>query len=433
MVVKHDASLIVDGLFRRESARLVASLTRVFGPSNVDLVEDVVQDALEMALQAWKLEIPDNPAAWLSRVARNRAIDTIRAQKTRLRFSEEHSVQLESGWTRTSTIDEALAESSSDENQLRMMFSLCHPGLAAETHVTLILRFLCGLSNRELSKAYLVSEDTIKKRVTRGKSKLRELGSLPTVEAESAEKIDSVLKALYLLFNEGYHGSHPTSPTRALLCEEALRLCSLLTKKITLLRPQAHALMALMYLHYARIGSRFDDQGEIVTLEHQDRSLWSKELIGEGIKHMGLSASGDRMSEYHLEAGIACQHSIAESFEVTDWKGILELYDLLFQMSPNPLIKVIRATVRAYSGGVSQAVEEISEMATDKAMKHYPFYWAAKAEIHALNGDIELTREGFDRAAALSRNAAEKNAWNRRKSEFLGSCNAVISVGDLVK
>ena len=414
----HDPAAIADDLFRRESARLVASLTRVFGPGNIDLVEDVVQEALEAALQAWKFRLPDNPTAWLSRVARNRAVDAIRHQSTQRKYAQEHASQLDSGWSRSSTIDEALIEDAADENQLRMMFSLCHEDLSAATHVTLILRFLCGLSNRELAKAYLVTEDTIKKRVMRGRAKLRELGSLPVVNSSNARQLDSVLNALYLLFNEGYHGSHPISPTRTLLCEEAMRLCLLFIRTLPTVQPHAHALMALMYFHYARIDSRLDERGKIVPLERQDRSAWDQDAVARGIEQLGLSSTGARLSRYHLEAGIACKHSMAACFADIDWAGILELYDLLFELNPNPVVQLTRATVRAYAGDIESASRELEALACDEALQGYPFYWAARAQVYALNGETNAARLAFERAAELARGPTERDAWDQRTIEL---------------
>lgn len=418
MVQSRDVGALADGDFRRESARLVASLTRVFGPGNIHLVEDVVQEALETALQAWQVQIPDNPAAWLSKVARNRALDVIRHQNTQRKYAEEHESQLGSGWSRSTTIDDSLAEEAADENQLRMMFSLCHHELSADTHVTLILKFLCGFGTRELALAYFVPEDTIKKRLARGRTKFRELGALVPVTTQHGQSLLSVLNALYLLFSEGFHGSHATSPTRAVLCQEALRPCDLVIRTTKPPHPQAHALMALMYFHIARINGRFDKSGEVIPLASQDRSTWDKTAIVRGVEPMGLSAAGEELSSYHIESGIACKHCLVASFEETDWIGILDLYDLLFDINPNPLIEVIRATVRAHAGDPQMAAAEVESLEHEPTFQTYPFYWAARGEIHALNGDTDTARIEFEKAATLARNRIESSGWQRRASEL---------------
>ena len=411
-----EASTLVEGLFRHESARLVASLTRLFGPNNIDLVEDVVQETLETALQAWKFRIPENPRAWLTKAARNRVIDVIRHQTVQRKYAEEYGPLLESSWTRSTTIDDALA--STDENQLRMMLSLCHQTLSAETHVTLILKFLCGFGTHELAAAFLTSEETIKKRVVRGLAKFRKLGSLPAMEAGAVNHLSSLLGALYLLFNEGYHGSHPTTPTRRVLCDEAMRLCTLILRTNHPPPPEAHALMALMYFHSARIDSRMGPHGDLIPLTLQDRFRWDTTAIAHGVEQMGFSATGQTISAFHLEAGIACKHCLAPSFAETDWPGILELYELLHRIDTSPVVSVIREVARAYAGDPGIATEKIVALQDEKALRNYPFYWAARAEIHTLNGDTEIAQQEFEKAAGLARNTIEEKAFNRKASEL---------------
>ena len=410
------ADQLVASLFRHESARLVASLVRLFGPRNLDLAEDIVQEALEAALQAWKFQVPDNPAAWLSSVARNRAIDVVRRQALHRRFSAEHASQLTSSWTANTTIEEALEEASADENQLRMMLTLCHPKLSQETHVTLILKFLCGFGTRELAGAFLTSDETINKRVQRGRSRLKAAGSLVhSTELTGGEVgIQSLLDALYLLFNEGYHGSHPTTPVRAVLCEEAIRLCSMLIRSSAGDLPQAHALMSLMYFHYARIRGRLDEEGVYLPLALQDRLSWDQAAVQLGIEHLGLSASGRSLSPFHLEAGIACKHCLATSFDETDWQGILELYLLLAEVDTSPIVSLNVALARAFSGDPTGARRDIGMLEDEPALQRYPFYWAARAEICLKIGESEEARCTYEKAAAVARNEAERCVFRRR-------------------
>ena len=417
--------VLVEGLFRRESAKLIASLARILGPSNIDLAEDLVQETLASALTAWSSALPDKPEAWLMKVARNRAIDAVRSQGTQRRFAAEYARELASGWTRSMTVEESLAAERADENMLRMMLSLCHPALASETHITLILKFLCGLGRRELAAAFLTSEDTIKKRLARGRAKFRELGSLPPLDETVEDRLPSVLNALYLLFNEGYHGSNPVVPARAVLCQEAMQLCDLIIRTAERPAASAHGLMALMCFHSARLESRFDADGQAVPLARQDRATWDRGLIDSGIAHLGRSAQGRALSPYHLEAGIAYKHCLAPSFEETDWPGILELYDLLFRIDASPLVAVLRAVVRAHAGDPAAAVAELAPLEGNPALAGYPFYWASRAEVHALNGDPDQAHADLARATELARSRVEVEAFQRRLEEL-----ATLSAAD---
>ncbi len=414
---------LVASLFRHESGRLVAALVRLFGPHNLELAEDVVQEALETALQAWKFHIPDNPSAWLNKVARNRALDVIRHSGIERRYADELQCMLASEWTLAPTVEDSLAEASGPENLLRLMFTVCQPQLAEETQITLILKFLCGFASSEIAAAFLTNEQTIAKRLQRGRAVLRELGSLaPNLVADAQDsRLDAVLGALYLLFNEGYHGSHPTTQTRAVLCDEALRLCALLTEQRDAGAPKAHALMALMCLHLARIAGRIDAEGIYLPLARQDRSLWNRALIERGLFHLNTSASGAELSDWHLEAAIAGQHTLAASLDETDWQTIVQLYGLLYERNPSPVIAINRALSRAYAGDVPQALEEVAALADEPALASYPFLWAARGEIHARAAQAADARRCYRHAATLARSAAEKQAFLRNASAIAGA------------
>jgi RNA polymerase sigma factor (sigma-70 family) len=406
---------LVASLFRHESGRLVAALTRLFGPHNLQLAEDVVQEALETALQAWKFQLPDNPAAWLSKVARNRALDVIRHGAAERRFADDHREQLASEWSLATTVEESLAETSTAENQLRMMLTVCQPQLSEETQVTLILKFLCGFASSEIAAAFLCAEETIDKRLQRGRAVLRQLGSLaPAAFADSEDaRLGAVLRALYLLFNEGYHGSHPSMPTRVVLCEEAMRLCAFLTEGMDGGSPRAHALMALMCFHFSRVPGRVDSDGIYLSLAQQDRAVWDRALMERGLAHLNHSARGPELSTLHLEAGIACQHCLAPSLAATDWNAILGLYDLLYERNPSPVVAINRALARAYAGDPQSALRNAVELVDEPALAHYPFYWAARGEIHARAGQHDEALHCYQRAAALARSPAEERAFLR--------------------
>ena len=393
----------------------MAALTRLFGPQNLQLAEDVVQEALECALQAWKFRLPDNPAAWLSKVARNRALDMIRRGAVERRFADDYREQLASEWSLATTVEESLAEASTAENQLRMMLTVCQPQLSEETQVTLILKFLCGFASSEIAAAFLSTEETIDKRLQRGRSVLRQLGSLaPATFTDSEDsRRGAVLRALYLLFNEGYHGSHPSMPTRVVLCEEAMRLCAFMTEGTDSGSPQAHALMALMCFHFSRVPGRVDSDGIYLSLAQQDRAVWDRAFMERGLAHLNHSARGPELSALHLEAGIACQHCLAPSLAATDWAAILGLYDLLYRRNPSPVIAINRALARAYAGDPKGALREAVDLAEEPALARYPFYWAARGEIHARENQRAAAHDCYRRAATLARNPAEERAFLR--------------------
>ena len=316
------AGLVAD-LFRTEHAHLVAALTRILGPANVELAQDVVQDALISAMSAWRFGPPRDPKAWIVRAARNRAIDIIRRERRGAALMPE----LADMTAMTDSIDAALSPAADRANQLAMMFAVCDPALTPETHVTMILRWLCGLSPKEIAQAFLVDPPTIDRRLHRGKTRLSELGQLVDVDAmdDIAARRGSVVQALYLLFNEGYHGSDPREPVRPFLCTDAVRLAELMLETTTTTHPDVSALAALFYFDLARLSTRLDDDGVFVPLADQDRTRWDRALIQRGLAHLAASAGGESMSRWHLEAGIACEHAVAPSLSATDWTRIIGL------------------------------------------------------------------------------------------------------------
>jgi RNA polymerase sigma factor (sigma-70 family) len=403
---------LVEDLFRREYAHLVSALTRVLGPSNIPLAEDVVHDALLSAMQAWRFGLPRDPKAWIIRAAHNRAVDIIRREQRHRSLLPE----LATTAALTDTIEVALAPSFDGANQLAMMFAVCDPGVARETQVTLILRWLCGLSPKEIAQAFLVSTPTIDRRLHRGRARLRRLGALPDVGRlrDIEVRRTSVLQALYLLFSEGYHGSSPQDPVRPFLCTDALRLTELLLEERATTHADVHALAALFCLNTARLGTRVDEQGVFVPLEDQDRSRWDRGLIERGLAHLGRSATGDQVSPWHLEAGIACEHAIAPSVRETDWDRIVVLYDLLARRSPSPVVALNRALALAERDGVDEGRRALMVLAGDRKLSTYPFYWAARADLERRAEQPAAARSSYERAIAFSRSSAERVSYERR-------------------
>jgi len=404
----------LDQLFRREWAHLVASLTRALGPSQISLVEDAVNEALMTAMQAWQLASPPrDPRAWLFATAKNRAIDKIRRDRRLVALADQEAEELA---THSDDADDA-------ESQLAMMLSICDERLSQETHVTLILRLLCGLSPLEIARAFLVDVAVIDRRLHRGKARLRELGRLHDVRdrTQLASRLPSVVQALYLLFNEGYQGSDAENALQPGLCAEALRLGSLLVQSSALgqaERVELDALLALFCFQAARLATRVDAEGVLLPLAEQDRARWDRELIEQGVKHLAKSAAGARMSRWHLEAGIACEHALAPSTETTDWKRIVDLYDDLARLLPTPVIKLNRALALAELRGLPAARQALEEVANERSLNDYPFYWSARADLERRAGELRSAQEHYQRAIQLARNPAERIAYERKLREI---------------
>jgi RNA polymerase sigma-70 factor (ECF subfamily) len=403
---------LIEELFRRESVHLTAALTRLFGPSNLALVEDVVHDALMAAMQAWRFSLPQNPKAWLLQAAKNRAIDVIRRDR--------RLVTLDTDFDSDALVALALSNDEDAQNQLAMMFSICDDRLSQETHVTLILRLLCGLSPSEIGRAFLVDAETIDRRLHRGKARLRELGHrLFDVQREPGvrSRLPSVIQALYLLFNEGYQGSDRDNALHPALCADALRLAELLLESLALseqARAPVHALAAMFCFHAARFPTRLDAEGIFVPLHAQERARWDRSLIERGVIHLSRASVGDQLTRYHLEAGIACEHAIASSVETTNFARIVALYDDLYQIVRTPIVALNRALAIAELRGLEHGREALQESLHDEAVARYPFLWGAIAELERRAGRLVEARAHFERAIALSRNDAERVAYERK-------------------
>lgn len=403
-----DPEAIVERVVRRESGRMTSALTRLFGLHNLPLVEDVVNDALCRALEVWKYRgVPENPSAWLMAAAKNRAVDALRRERTARRLEPELEAQLSSEWTLVPTVEEVFGDEALRDEQLRMMFACCHARLPEEAQVALMLHLLGGFGVRELAAAFLVSEAAMEKRLQRGKAVLAASGRLPEVTTERvAEGIGAVHGALYLLFNEGYHGSHAEETVRAELCAEAIHLATLLAESPSTASPGTHALLALMCLTAARLPGRVAG-GELVSLAAQDRSTWDRELVRRGVAALEASASGDRLTALHVEAAIAWEHTSAPSHEATDFARIAELYDVLVRLRPSPVVALSRAIAIGEAEGPERALEEMARIEGLERLGEYPFYAAALAEQHLRAGRRAEAREGFRRALSLARNPAE--------------------------
>jgi RNA polymerase sigma factor (sigma-70 family) len=408
-----------DHLFRHEAGRMVAALTRVFGVHNLALAEDVVQDAFCRALEIWKFRgVPENPSAWLMATAKNRALDILRRQRTARTFAPELGRLLQSEWTLAPVMEELFAPNAIKDDLLRMMFSCCHPRLPEEAQVALVLNILCGFSVSEIAAAFVSTHAAIEKRITRSKKVLAASKRLFDVTAagDFSARVPAVHRALYLLFNEGYHGASPESAVRAELCQEAMRLTALLLEHPLGRTPTTYALAALMCLNAARLPARVDPSGNLSSLFDQDRSRWDQELVAEGLKLLELSATGSELTEYHVEAAIASIHGRAPRAEDTDWKTIVSLYDTLMTIRPSPIVALNRAIAVAQNEGPERGLEEIGAITGRNRLAEYPFYSAALGELEFRRGQHETARDHFRAALALARNPMERRFLDQRVS-----------------
>jgi RNA polymerase sigma factor (sigma-70 family) len=406
-----------DHLFRREAGRMTSALTRVFGVHNLALAEDVVQEAFCRAVEVWPLRgVPENPPAWLMATAKNLALDTLRRRRTARTYAPELGRLLDSEWTRASVVEELFAAGAIKDDLLRMMFSCCHPRLREEAQVALVLHILCGFSVGEAAAAFVISRPAMEKRIARAKKILAASKKLFDVTAgpEFLARLPAVHSALYLLFNEGYHGASAETAVRAELCREAVRLVKVLIAHPHGAASATYALAALMSLHAARLPARVDEEGNLVALSDQDRSQWDRALISEGLKFLELSASGGNFTEFHIEAAIAAIHARAPDAAETDWKTIVSLYDALMETRPSPIVALNRAIAIAQNEGPDRGLVAINSIADKDRLATYPFYPAAIGELELRRGRPDAARRHFRAARSLARNAMERQFFNRR-------------------
>ena len=401
---------------------MVAVLTRLFGVHNLALAEDVVQDAFCRALEVWSFRgVPENPAAWLMAAAKNRALDVLRRERTARTYEPELSRFLQSEWTLAPVVEGMFTDNAIKDDQLRMMFSCCHPRLPEEAQVMLILHILCGFGIDEVASAFVTTYTAVEKRIPRAKKVLAGSDRLFDTQAPSdfSTRLPAVQRALYLLFNEGYHGASAEFAVRAELCQEAMRLAALLLDHPLGATSVTYALSALMCLNKARLPARLNASGKLNSLFDQDRSLWDQKLVSEGLQLLDLSAKGSELSEYHLEAAIAGVHVTAPSVQATNWKEIVSLYDTLMSLRPNPIVALNRAIAVGQRDGAERGLRQLRAIADAERLRKYPFYHAALGEFELRGGRLQVAREHFSAALALSRNATERRFFRQR----IGACD----------
>ena len=399
---------LVDHLFRHQAGMVTATLTRIFGIENLDLVEDSVQDSLVKALQRWPFHgVPQNPGGWILRTARNRVLDVLR-RKSNFRSKENeiaHFNQVRFQDSEDFSPDPVLADS-----ELLLIFTCCHPALSQEVQVALTLKTLCGFSVSEIARSFLTNEPTIAQRLVRAKRKIKEENIPYEVPAASELKsrMEAVLSVLYLLFNEGYSAHEGEDLIRKDLCDEAIRLTSHLVSTTIGNIPAVHALLALMLLQASRLTARMDDHGNLLLLAEQNRASWNSEMIHLGLHHLDLSSEGEELTRYHLEAGIAACHAIAPSYGSTDWVRICRQYDDLLQLNPSPVIALNRAIALSMVHGPDAGIRELSAIKDLPAMRSYYLFHSTLADFHVQKGEMSIALNYYRQAIELAGTEPEK-------------------------
>jgi RNA polymerase sigma factor (sigma-70 family) len=406
-----EISRLTEHLFRHEAGKLVSVLTGIFGIDHLQLAEDVVQEALVRAFRTWPYYgVPNNPAAWITQTAKNLAYDLLRREKLFREKQPEIMVSVEQ-WSADSVVDDSpLFDTEIKDDRLRLIFACCHPLLQQEAQTALALKTLCGFSAAEIAKAFLTTEAAIAKRLTRTRQKIRELQipfEIPSGQ-EFAGRLNGVLQTLYLLFNEGYKASSGENLIRADLCHEAIRLASLLAEHPAANQPRTHALVALMLLDAARLPARVDMEGNILRLKEQDRSKWSRKMIEVGIIHLGQAASGEELSEYHIQAGIAACHCMAADYSSTDWSRILDLYDQWSQINRSPVVALNRAVAVAKVHGPRAGITAVEAIQNRAELDSYYLLYAVLGEFEAQLQHPEVAAAYFQKASQLTEVKSER-------------------------
>lgn len=389
---------LLEHLFRHQAGRMVAHLTRLLGPSHIDLAEETVQEAMLRALQMWPYQgVPENAAGWLFRVAHNAAIDAVR--RDQMLGDKTDAIVAELSQFASMQPDDPDLEEQLRDDELRMIFMCCHPDISQEAAVALSLKTVGGFSVREIARAFLADDAAIAQRLVRAKSQIRERRL--TLEmprgAELKRRLAAALDVLYFMFNEGYTAHEGEDLIRQDLCFEALRLVQMVAASSIAL-PMVHALVALMAFQAARLGARVDAAGDLVPFEFQDHALWDQRLIALGFHHFELSMCGEEISEYHPQAAIAATYARAADAQSVDWPMLLELYDQFLSIHPSPVVVLNRAVVVAKVHGAPDALEAIAPLENNSKLRNYYL-------LPAVRGHLLLELGRADEAAASFRGA----------------------------
>lgn len=411
-----EISSIVDHLFRNEYGKIVSYLSGKFGTRHLDMAEDSVQEALYMAMTTWPFRtIPDNPSAWIFRTATNKMIDKLRRSNKSDSSHEIEDSDLGAHLPDFNNLDQEL-----NDDLLQMMFACCHPTLSTEYQIILSLKILCGFGIKEIAASLMKSDAAIAKAYMRAKQKfIHENIKLEIpIGHEIESRLKVVLKIIYLLFNEGYKTSSGDNLYKLDLCLEALRLNQLLLDYKTTNTPNVNALKALILLHLSRFDSRTGLEGELITLEDQDRNLWNNDMISIGLSHLNISLEKGHYSEYHIQAAIAAVHCKAKSFESTNWSEILTLYDALLNLNSSPVTQLNRLIPLSKVQGLDVALEKLSEIESSGFFNNYYLFHVIKGHFEQEKGNGKLAGKCFSEALKLTKNSKEKQFLEDKISQL---------------
>lgn len=408
---------LLDSLYRADSRRILATLIRLLG--DFDLAEEAMHEAFAAALSLWPTSgVPGNPRPWLISTARFKAIDTLR-RRARFDASQDELVRyLEA---QLSSLEQSNAEARSsneedhlDDDRLRLIFTCCHPSLAPEARVALTLREVCGLTTEEIAKAFLITPRTLAQRIVRAKAKIRETRIPYEVPAprELPERLGAVLQVVYLVFNEGYSAAAGAEVTRAELTGEAIRLGRLLVELQP--EPEVIGLLSLMLLQESRHAARTSPTGELILLEHQDRSLWNREQIAEGVALLEKALKSNRFGSYTLQAAIAAVHAEAKSIATTDWRQIVVLYDRLLRIQPSPVVQLNRAVAIAMRDGPEVGLTHIDAVLEHGELANYYLAHSARADMYRRLGRTSEARSSYEKALELTQQEPERQFLQER-------------------
>ena len=403
----------IDAIYRTESRRIFATLVRLLG--DFDVAEEALHDAFRTALERWPRDgVPAQPRAWLVSTGRFKAIDGLR-RRARFRPLDDVADEVENIADESVRFDD---DDAIEDDRLRLVFTCCHPALSPDAQVAMTLREVCGLTTEAVAQAFLTPAATLAQRIVRAKAKIR-AARIPYAVPEPAElpaRLDSVLRVIYLVFNEGYSASSGDALTRVDLSAEAIRLGRLLVALLP--EPEALGLLALMLLHESRRDARVSDDGDIVLLDAQDRSRWDRDLIAEGTKLLGDALASRRIGPYTLQAAIASVHASAAQAEATDWRQIVALYELLLRIEPSPVVELNRAVAVAMRDGPSEGLALIDALLARGELSDYHLIHAARADLARRLGDTAAARTSYERALALARQQPERRFLLRRLAEL---------------
>ena len=411
----------VDSLYRVDSGRILATLIRLLG--DFDLAEEAMHEAFAAALSLWpRSGVPGNPRPWLISTARFKAIDTLR-RRARFDASQDELVRyLEAQWgsaARSTNAEDSLEDDRLEDDRLRLIFTCCHPSLAPEARVALTLREVCGLTTEEIAKAFLTTPRTLAQRIVRAKAKIRETPipyEVPSPE-QLPERLGAVLQVIYLVFNEGYSAAAGAEVTRAELTGEAIRLGRLLVElqpEPEVLGSEVMGLLALMLLQESRRAARTSPTGELILLENQDRALWNRQQIAEGVALLEKALKSRRFGAYTLQAAIAAVHAEAESVAATDWRQIVALYDQLLRIQPSPVVQLNRAVAIAMRDGPEAGLKHIDAVLEHGELANYYLAHSARADMCRRLGRTAEARSSYEKALALTQQEPERQFLQER-------------------